>query len=64
MTSLLLSSKEFWLKPKIRKMGLHGNYRKQTLFLQSVNLLTYFQLCGNFSLRQTGKKLDTVEEDT
>ena len=23
-----------------------------------------FQLCGNFSLRQTGKELDTVEEDT
>jgi len=48
MTSLLLSSKEFWLKPKIRKMGLHGNYRKQTLFLQSVNLLTYFSTMRKF----------------
>jgi len=48
MTSLLLSSKEFWLKPKIRKMGLHGNYRKQTLFLQSVNLLAYFSTMQKF----------------
>jgi len=48
MTSLLLSSKEFWLKQKIRKMGLHGNYRKQTLFLQSVNLLTYFSTMRKF----------------
>ena len=37
-------------------MGLHGNYRKQTLFLQSVNLLAYFSTMRKFQFETDREK--------